>query len=153
MRRTIVAALVISLIAGPLLVPAEARKRRRIVQRVKAEYQTPALGHSDAVIGCLVITDGLGCVDLIPRAGMKYLKLRIKDQSGTSTYAALSQDLDGDGLGDVDLPNVCGRNAKPIKIRPGYSVTVFINGGPGSDPPCPGVGTSGTVQATFSNLP
>ena len=66
MRRTIVAALVVSLIAGVLLAPAEARRRRRIVQWVKAEYQTPALGHSDAVIGCLLIADGLG-VDLIPR--------------------------------------------------------------------------------------
>ena len=153
MRRTIVAALVISLIAGVLLAPAEARRRRRIVQRVKAEYQTPALGHSDAVIGCLLIADGLGCVDLIPRAGMKYLKLRIKDDSGTSTYAAVSQDLDGDGVGDVDYPSVCGKTTKAIKIRPGYEVTVFIKGGPGADPPCPGVGTSGTVQATFSNLP
>jgi hypothetical protein len=132
MRRTIVAALVVSLIAGVLLAPAEARRRRRIVQRVKAEYQTPALGHSDAVIGCLLIADGLG-VDLIPRAGTKYLKLRIKDDSGTSTYAAVSQDLDGDGVGDVDYPSVCGKTTKAIKIRPGYGVTVFINGGPGAD--------------------
>ena len=149
MRRTIVAALVISLIAGVLLAPAEARRRRRIVQRVKAAYEMPALGHSDAVIGCV---DERGCVSLIPRAGMKYLKLRIKDESGTSTYAAVSQDVDGDWIGDTDYPNVCGKTAKPIKIRPGYAVTVFINGGPGADPPCPGVGTSGTVKATFSNL-
>ena len=149
MRRTIVAALVISLIAGVLLAPAEARRKRRIVQRVKAEYQSPALGHSDAVIGCV---DERGCVSLIPRAGMKFLKLRIRDESGTSTYAAVSQDFDGDGIGDAHYPNVCGKTAKPIKIRPGYAVTVFINGGPGADPPCPGVGTSGTVQATFSNL-
>ncbi|MGH2818346.1 MAG: hypothetical protein ACRDJS_07810 [Actinomycetota bacterium] len=152
MRRTVLVALVISLIAGPLLAPAEARRRRRIVQRAHAVYQTPALGHSDALVGCLLIADGLGCVNFIPRAGMKFLKLQIKDQSGTSTYAAVSQDLDGDGIGDVDHPNVCGKTAKPIKIRPGYAVTVFINGGPGSDPPCPGIGTSGTVHATFSNL-
>jgi hypothetical protein len=152
MRRTIVTALVISLIAGVLLAPAEARRKRRIVQRVKAEYQTPALGHVDGPAACLGGTDVAGCVTLIPRAGMKYLKLRIKDESGTSTYAALSQDLDGDDVGDTDYPNVCGKTTKAIKIRPGYEVTVFINGGPGADPPCPGVGTSGTVQATFSNL-
>jgi hypothetical protein len=152
MRRVVVLALVAGLIAGPLLAPAEARKRRRITQRAKASYETPALGHSDALIGCLLISDGLGCVNFTPRAGMKYLSLQIKDQSGTSTYAAVSQDLDGDGVGDVDYPNVCGKTDKPIKIRPGYAVTVFINGGPGGDPPCPGVGTSGTVQATFSNL-
>ena len=152
MRRTIVAALVISLLAGVLLAPAEARRRRRIVQRVKAEYQTPALGHSDAVVGCLNGSDVAGCVDLIPRAGMKYLKLRIMDESGTSTYAGVSQDLDGDDVGDTDYPNVCGKTTKAIKIRPGYEVTVFINGGPGADPPCPGVGTSGMVHATFSNL-
>jgi hypothetical protein len=152
MRRTVLVALVISLIAGPLLAPAEARKRRRIVQRARAAYETPALGHSDALIGCLLVADGLGCVNFIPRAGMRYLKLQIKDQSGTATYAAVSQDLDGDGVGDVDYPNVCGKTAKPIKIRPGYAVTVFINAGPGADPPCPGVGTSGTVRATFSNL-
>jgi hypothetical protein len=152
MSRTVVAALVISLIAGPLLAPAEARKRKRITQRAKATYETPALGHSDALIGCLVISDGLGCANFTPRARMKYLSLQIKDESGTSTYAAVSQDLDGDGVGDVDYPNFCGKTAKPIKIRPGYVVTVFINGGPGADPPCPGVGTSGTVKATFSNL-
>jgi hypothetical protein len=152
MKRTVVVALLISLIAGLLIAPAEARRRRRIVQRARAAYETPALGHSDAVIGCLLVADGLDCVNFIPRAGMKYLRLQIRDQSGTSTYAAVSQDLDGDGVGDVDYPNVCGKTAKPIKIRPGYEVTVFINAGPGADPPCPGVGTSGTVRATFSNL-
>jgi hypothetical protein len=152
MKRTVVVALLISLIAGLLIAPAEARRRRRIVQRARAAYETPALGHSDAVIGCLLVADGLDCVNFIPRAGMKYLRLQIRDQSGTSTYAAVSQDLDGDGVGDVDYPNVCGKTAKPIKIRPGYEVTVFINAGPGADPPCPGVGTPGTVRATFSNL-
>jgi hypothetical protein len=153
MSRTVVAALVISLIAGPLLAPAEARKRRRIVQRAKATYETPALGHGDAAIGCLGDAAVFSCVNFTPRAGMKYLRLQIKDQSGTSTYALVSQDLDGDDVGDTDYPNVCGKTAKPIKIRPGYEVTVFINAGPGADPPCPGIGTSGTVQATFSNRP
>jgi hypothetical protein len=150
MRRTVLVALVISLIAGPLLAPAEALKRRRIVQRAKAAYQTPAIGHGDALIGCFA--DGLGCVHFTPRARMRYLRLHIQDQSGTPTYAAVSQDTDGDGISDVNHPNVCGRTAKPIKIRPGFAVTVFINGGPGAFPPCPGVGTSGTVHATFSNL-
>jgi hypothetical protein len=146
----VVVALLISLIAGLLIAPAEARRRRRIVQRARAAYETPALGHGDAIIGC--VADGLGCVNFIPRAGMKYLRLQIKDQSGTSTYAVVSQDLDGDDVGDADYPNVCGKTAKPIKIRPGYEVTVFINAGPGGDPPCSGVGTSGTVRAIFSNL-
>lgn len=48
----------------------------------------------------------------------------------------------------------CGSTVEPLFITPGSKVTVFV---PIASSPtigaCPGVATTGTVAATFSNIP
>jgi hypothetical protein len=87
-----------------------------------------------------------------------YVSVEILDDSGQPAAAALAQDVDGDGVGDI-FGSVCGKTEAPIQITPGLDLTVAVGAGLVFDastiPPgaCPSVATTGTVKAVFSSSP
>jgi hypothetical protein len=83
----------------------------------------------------------------------KYMKVEVTDSSGTTVQIDLGQDTDEAAPGtEVDLGTVCGATTEPVAIQaPGVPITTFPWAIGGAD--CQGVGTTGTIKFTFSNLP
>jgi hypothetical protein len=155
MRKAIVTALILGLVAGSLAAPAEAKKKKKkkpvkVTREAEGTYDLPAL----VVLGACGQTGAIGCVTFATGPKETWItELKITDQHGLPVYAELAQNLDGDNISEVDLGSLCGELKEPVQITSGYDVYVWILTPP-RDPTCaPGQGTSGTVNITFSNLP
>lgn len=166
MKKVIVSAITLGLVAGAMIVPAEAGKKKkpakpvRIEQVVEVPYTGGELGASTPVYsggGCLNGTDVFACKEIIPPAGnFPYIKIEIKDSSGLTVGGFLAQqDNDGDGIQD-GYGTFCGAHAESVPLEvPGTTVGISLypgacdNGGS----PAPSAPTTGTIVATFSNMP
>ncbi|MGH2693785.1 MAG: hypothetical protein ACRDJJ_03105 [Actinomycetota bacterium] len=150
MRRTIVAAIILGLLAGSLVAPAEAgkKKKKATTRTAEGSYDMPAL----VLLGACAQTGAIGCVTFATAKEESWItKLKITDQHGMPVYAELAQNLDGDNISETDLGAVCGKLKEPVQFKPGFEVYVWILTPP-RDPTCvPGQGTSGQVKITFSN--
>ena len=148
MRRTVTLIVMAALVAGAFAAaPAEAKKKKKKKTRtVSATYDSPALGVG-GVAGLCVAPNG--CVPFPAGPGEKFVSVTVEDASGTPSYGRVTQDLDGDGQADEATP-FCGKTEQPVAIQPGVEINVFVYA-VGAQPPCAGVGTSGTIKATFSN--
>ncbi len=152
-KKAIIVALVMGLVAGALAAPATAAKKKKAPKKVTREaesvYDTPAIGHPDAVVGC---SGSTGCATFALGATESFISLEIVDSAGLPVYGRASQDTNGDGLGDKSF-NFCGKTAEPVAVEPGVTLNIFISAAGGARPPCPGAATSGVVKAVISNLP
>lgn len=156
MKKAIVLALVLGLIAGMMSVPATAGKKKkkkkpkRVERVVETTYDAPAIGASPPGNGvCLRPTNS--CGDIAVGAKEKWVKVEITDATGTPVAFSLGQDTNPDELGtEEDLGDYCGDTGdKAIKLKPGYAIVVFPwAAGVG----CASLATTGTVKATLSNL-
>jgi hypothetical protein len=148
MKKIITVALIIGLLAGAMLMPAEAKKKKKpYVRVVEATYDNPAPG----IGGVLTLNGAGGTVGVPTLENEAYISVEITDTSGTDVYFGLSQeDTDGDGIGEI-IAGGCGKTAAPLAITGGLQHTITITAGPGSeDPTCAGVATSGTVKVTLT---
>lgn len=156
MKKTIVAALAISLVAGALAMPATAKKKKkkpaRVERVVETTYDLAALGIGDPVGAgvCLGATNSCGRAPTGPDE--KYVKVEIADATGLPTSFTLGQDTDPAALGtEHQLGEFCGTTGDaPIEIIPGAEILVFPWT---AGPACAALGTTGTVTFTLSNLP
>lgn len=149
MRRVISIAIAAALVLGAFTATAaEAKKRRkRVVRKAEATYDTPAIG----VGGVAGLCSGAnGCAALPVAANERFISVVVEDSSGTSVYARVTQDTNGDGQADSATP-FCGTSGGKIPIEPGIAVNVFVYAAGVLPAPCPGVATSGVVKATFTN--
>jgi hypothetical protein len=160
MKKALIVALVLGLVAGAMAAPATAKKKKkkkpvRVERVVEVEYQGPGVGVSSpagSVGYCYQFPVSDACLTVIPEAGEKYIKIEVLDASGTAVAGFISQgDLDGDGIGDL-YGEFCGSHAEPIQLE--------VPGGPFDlslyDGVCgtgPSVMTTGTIKITLSNLP
>ena len=133
--------------------PVEAKRRPKKVKKITREatvhYDTPGLG----VAGLLVWTPNCGvpnngCAYFQSSTREAYVDIEIIDDSGKDATGAIIVD------GGEDIV-FCGSTPEPVAIEPGSRVHVTVHVGPGHGGPadCIGVATSGTVKATFSNIP
>ncbi len=156
MRRTVTTILTGALVLGALLAPAaEAGKLKK--RKATARYSTGALGTGDAGGFCLN-GEAPSCVRFSTKKTEKFVKLTIKDATGTPVAASVSHpDQDDDGFSEP-IADICGKSGK-LPITPGAEVIVFPWTGPstgvlsglGGAPACSGVATQGTVTALFTN--
>lgn len=163
MKKAIVSAVVVGLVASAMVVPAEAAKKKkpvRIEQVVELQYtggeigvNTPVASAGSCLVGGAVFT----CKELIPpSAGFSYIKIEVKDATGLTVGGFLAQqDADGDGLQD-GYGEFCGAHKEFVPMDvPGSVVGISLypgacdNGGT----PAPSTPTTGTIVATFSNMP
>lgn len=145
---------VVIMVAGVLAVSignAEARRKRRpktpYVRVFEGHYDNPAIG-----IGGVVTYGGAGgYVTNLSLANEKFLNVEIIDDAGMDAYFGVGQqDTNGDGIGEI-VAGGCGKLAAPIEIVPGYTYSVTVTMGPGTEAPtCPGVATAGTIKMTFT---
>lgn len=125
-------------------------------------YGSPAVGQGDLGSLCLEgDAPANSCVTFAVQAGETSVHVSITDASGMPTYGTVGQDYNDDGLTDAQM-NFCGSTTVAFGLIPpsigDFEIIVFPHAGPGlgndafagSPEPCAGVGTSGTVTATFS---
>ncbi|MDQ4125746.1 MAG: hypothetical protein M3134_09130 [Actinomycetota bacterium] len=165
MKKAIVSAITLGLVAGAMIVPAEAAKKKkkkpaRIEQVVEVPYTGGEIGVNTPVAsggGCLNGAPVFACKEIIPpSADFSYIKIEIKDATGLTVGGFLAQqDADGDGLQD-GYGEFCGAHSESIPMDvPGTVVGISLypgacdNGGT----PAPSTPTTGTIVATFSNMP
>ncbi len=151
MRKTITVLLAASFAVGAFSAPmADAAKRKKqVIRKATAVYDSPMIGHPDAAGGCIGAN---GCAVFAVGAKEKFAAFNVKDSAGLPVYVEGGQDLDGDQFSDTSF-TFCGTTPKPIAIEPGYEINLFISAGPGgaaAGTPCAGAGTSGMVDGLFS---
>ena len=150
MRKTLSLLIMSSLLAGSVAaLPADAAKKKKKPKKrsVTATYDSPAIGAREATGIC---TGSNGCVSFVPATTERSVVLDIKDALGTPVSITVGQDSDTSNATVEVVARTCGGKTEPIAIEPGYTVQVWLWVAPGVTPPCPGVGSTGTVKATFS---
>ncbi len=152
MRKTMTVVLSVVLLIGAFALPhAEAGKAKKKTRKASGAYELPAIG----VFGAGLCAPGtIGCIPFPLAQGEKYVSLTINDSTGALVFASITQDIDGDNMPDESV-DICGKTDKPVKVKPGVEVLVFIWEGPGmaESGVCAGASSSGTIDAVFSNLP
>lgn len=154
MRKAIAVALALGLLGGALIAPAEAGKKKRKPKKVEREaqgtYAAPA-----TVVGNCTQTDGIGCIGILSGPGEKYITATVTDTHGQPVAVTVDGQTDEDINTDVTYGSFCGETAEPIKIDPGVQLVFWI--GRADDAAAqacaPGIGTQGTLDVVFSNLP
>ena len=163
MRKAISVALALGLLVGALVGTADAAKKKkkaapvRVEEVVELEYTGGDAGVTTpgpSASGCLNGADVFACKQLVPTLpGMIYIKIEVKDASGQKVGGFISQqDADGDTFGD-GFGNFCGAHPEPIPLElESAPVDLSMTAGTCADG-SPSIVTSGTVIATFSNMP
>lgn len=156
MRRAIAVALALGLLVGAFVGTAEAGKKKRKKKVVRVERQAQGTYAAPAtVVGNCTQTDGVGCMTITNGAGETYLSAKVTDQHGQPVVVSVAADLDGDIQTETTYGVFCGETAEPIKVDEGVDLVFWV--GRAADAAAtqclPGIGTQGTLDVTFSNLP
>lgn len=150
MRKTITMLLTASLAVGAFTAPmaVAGKKKKAVIRKATASYDTPAIGHPDVAVAC---SGANGCAAFGVGPKEHFAAFKVTDDAGLPVYVNGGQDLDGDNLADTSF-SFCGSTPKPVAVEPGYTINLFISAAPGGGTsPCAGVGTSGTVDGLFSS--
>ena len=160
MKKPIIAVLILGLVATVAVVPAQAKKKPKRVERiVEIPYTLGGIGvSSPAASGgvCPMTEPGSGtCIEVpVESVSEKYVKVVIEDTIPTTIAGFISQgDTDGDGISNL-YGDFCGGHEAPIPLE-GGTAPVRISFYPGVCANAGGVSlpTTGTITVTFSNLP
>lgn len=152
MKRTLAIALALGLLAGAMVVPAEAGKRKpkKVERTVEGSYDLPPL----VLVGTCAQTGAIGCVSLMSGAKERFVTAKITDAHGQPVGVSISADLDGQFGDDESYGAFCGETEEPIAVPPGTELHFWVGAATDIGPDCvPGAATNGTISATFSNLP
>lgn len=152
MKKMLVTCITVGLLAGAVSVPAEAKKRKpkRIERVAEGTYANPAIG----VPGVAGTSSAGGAVEFPISTGEYFIDIEITDDFGQPVIATMSQDTDTSTPSWEIFATICGATEDPLPVTPGVPVRVSVYTIPGPDQPsCMGPATSGTIKATFSNLP
>lgn len=153
MRKAIAVALALGLLAGAMVAPADAAKKKKpkkIERVVEFEYICPCPGLYQ--FGGATGTNFGGGPVLV--GDESYIKITAEDASGTAILVSVNQDTDGDGFnnGVVDVCATGDAPEEPAEINPGLPMNLFITTGTCEDG-SPSVPLGGTLTITLSNLP
>lgn len=157
MKKTIAVALSLGVLAGALVAPAEAAKKKRNPKRIERvvefDYVCPCPGLYQFG-GATGTNFGGGVLPIGSRE--TFVKITAADVSGTSILVSINQDTDGDGfnnqVADVCAPPEGSQDRKAAKVNKGLELRLFIETGR-CDDGTPSVPLGGTLTVTLSNLP
>ena len=163
MKKTLSTLVILGLIFGAFMAtPAEAKKKKKKAKKtervVEIDYTLGNLGvASPAFTGGVCFVDPTmpaSCKEVPVTASEKYIKVEVKDATGTSVPGFISQgDTDGDGIND-GYGEFCGSHDAPVQLTaPGTPVGVSMYPGICADASGGGIPTSGTLVVTLSNMP
>ena len=153
MKKSIVTLLVLGLVFGSLVGTADAKKKKKS-RTVEYTYMVPSPGVSGVVGACLAVlgAEGTACSDIATSTREAYIKVTVTDTTGQPTNFDLAQDTDPATPALEIFASGCGTTGEAaIPITPGLPVRVSVSSAGGPD--CPGVATSGSVEAVLSSAP
>lgn len=153
MRKLLAVCLTLGLLAGALIGPADAAKKRKTkrTERVmEATYANPAIG----IPGVVGSGAAGGSNEFGITAEEAFVDVEITDDFGQPVIFTMSQNTDPATDTWEIFGTWCGSTEGTVPVEPGIAVRVSVYTIPGpSQPACHGPATSGAVKATFSNLP
>ncbi|MEA2453090.1 MAG: hypothetical protein QOG04_1800 [Actinomycetota bacterium] len=132
-------------LAGAILlaIPAVAGASR--ARSASGEYNTVTLNTDELPSAQGRFSNG---VSFPLKPGERFVSVVVTDEHADKVLAVVGQDLDGDGVDDSEV-EICGSSMSPIKVKPGFDVTVWVQEGTCEDG-APSTPTFGTVEATFT---
>lgn len=148
MKKLFAVMLAAGLVAGAMVGPAEAGKKKKpkkVTREVVFEYVCPCVGLYQ--FGSATGTNLGGGVFAV--GAESYLTGVTDDTTGQAVHVSIQQDTDGDGFNNP-VAEFCGETSEPLPINPGLEIRVFV-GQPTQD--CPGPAAGGNITFTLSNLP
>lgn len=162
MKKALAVALSLGLLAGAMIAPADAAKKKKkkpvkTERVVEVTYQGAGIGIATPGPsgGICPFSDyeNQECIEIPLELGEKYIKVELKDAAGQKVAGFISQgDIDGDGIGDL-YGEYCGAHEEPVEmLSESAPVRVSFYNGTCKDG-TPSIATTGTIIATFSNLP
>ena len=148
MRRILVVLLVGTLLMSVAAPMSAAKKKKRKERTAEATYVGGApTGGVDQSTPCVA-----ECPRFEIKKGDRYVSLHLADASGQPVYASIYVNGYTDG-GDAH-EHACGETDIALPLRKGLTeLVIVVEGSGGITAGCSGVPTSGTIHATFSNLP
>ena len=155
MKKFVILAMVVGLVASSLGAPALAKKKKkpvRVERVVEHTYTKPSPGAPGVASACFAAFDTeAGCVNIALGLGEKFINVEFADAAGQDVYWILGQDTDADQPGFEIFHEGCGNSEEAVPVTEGLElrVSVYAFGGPD----CPAAATQGTIKATLSNLP
>ena len=153
MKRALVLMMILGLIVGSIATAEAGKKKKRVERVAESVYDAPAIGTATAGGVCPHATNS--CALIATGAQDRFVRVDVEDATGTPVAFSLGQDTDPDALGtEVIYGDFCGTTGdEPIALEaPGLEILTFVWAW--GDVACPtGIATTGTVIATFSNLP
>jgi hypothetical protein len=147
MKKLIVTSVVAALVAGAMVVPAEAGKKKPKPRVAEASYENPAIG----IPGVVGSPAAGGAYEFPTLTTENTVSVEITDDAGGAVTFTMSQDSDPNNTGYEIMGTWCGATEEPVVISPGLPLRVSIYTMPGPDQPsCTGPATSGAIKATFT---
>ena len=150
-KRTGVVCVLVAVLVGALIAPAAHGRTKQVTRDASVSYELPWMGNRIAG-GCGSFNDvGNPCPRLPITRSERWVTMEINDDSGTPAGFSIHQ-VTPDGTELVGGPFCGSTGDKPVKLMPGRTVLVKVYAT--GDVLCPGAfGTSGSVEAVFSNTP
>ena len=151
MRRRGLACLLVVLLTGALVAPADAarRKPKKVTREAVGTYRYPAVGSPSTKSACLP------CPTFEISASERWVTMEVVDDTSLSpvAFSIFQNTDDNDAVFEKVGGPFCGSSGKqPLEVTPGEDVGFIVYAF--GDTLCPGaIGTSGTVRAVFSNAP
>jgi hypothetical protein len=154
MKKAILVALILGLVAGSMAAPAEAKKKKkpkRVERTAEGAYDAPAL----ILVGACAQTGAIGCVSIPTGPGERYVSVTVTDAHGQPVYVSIQADMDGNAQDDTVYGSFCGETTEPILVDESTELHFWVGAtpDPGIAGCAPAAATTGTLTATFSNLP
>lgn len=146
MKRFVVIAVTVGLIAGALAAaPAQAKKKKpkRTTRTEEGVYNGGA-----GVATLYAINFGGARWDTATTE--HYVTVELTDMTGQTVGFDLGQDPDGDSQAAI-IGSGCGKTTIPVPIQGGVPVIVFVGSLTACGDPAPAF--KGTIKITFSNIP
>lgn len=135
-------------IAALLTAPAASaqgkkKKAQRVERTVAVEYEGASGARVAGTVSARGCIQNNGCYRVGAEPSEAYISLSAEDTTGTPT--AFVAVISGGSY------EICGETSRPIWLNRVSEIEIYVD--VASIPDCAGVGTTGTISATFSNLP
>lgn len=152
MKRTGLVLLAFALLAGIVVAPADAgnRNRKKVTREAVGTYDYPTFGSASTTGACAP------CHPYFPATPQeRWVAVTVEDAVSPAPVAFSIKEVSPDG-GRSTIEGggpFCGSTGdRPVQIEPG--LRIFVSVYAFGDVICPGaVATTGTITATFSNVP
>lgn len=154
MKRSLSILLVLGLVfAAFASAPAQAKKKKpkKVTRTAEGSYDLPPL----VVVGTCAQSGAIGCVSFTSATNEKFVTAKVTDAHGQPVAVSISANTDGQFGDDESYGEFCGETTEPIAIPGGTELHFWVGAATdlGISGCVPGAATSGTIKATFSNLP